>query len=68
MSLNGVLVTPIEQNRSLLNSVFKFKIPSKLFDFVTSKGRVKKTLFTLGEVRFLTPIFSLILIFFLFRF
>ena len=51
MSLNGVLVTPIEQNRSLLNSVFKFKPSSKLYCFVTSKGGVNKTLFTLAEVK-----------------
>ena len=51
MSLNGVLVTPIEQNRSLLNSVFKFKPNSKLYNFVTNKGGVDKKLFTLAEVR-----------------
>jgi len=50
MSLNGVLVTPIEQNRSLLNSVFKFKPSSKLYYFVRSKGGVNKTLFTLAEI------------------
>ena len=62
MSLNGVLVTPIEQNRSLLNSVFKFKPSSKLYYFVTSKGGVNKTLFTLAEVKSSFRMYTLILI------
>ena len=57
MSLNGVLVTPINQNIGLLNSVFKFKTASKLHEFVKTKGGVNKTLFTLAEVIFLPPIF-----------
>ena len=50
MSLNGVLVTPINQNIGLLNSVFKFKTASKLHEFVKTKGGVNKTLFTLAEI------------------
>ena len=49
--MEGTLVTPIEENRSLLNSVFKFKNNSKLYSFVMRKGGVKKTLFTLAEVK-----------------
>ena len=49
----SVLDTSLYRNRSLLNSVFKFKTSSKLYDFATSKGRVKKILFTLAEVIFL---------------
>ena len=52
----SVLDTSLYRNRSLLNSVFKFKTSSKLYDFVTSKGRVKKILFTLAEVIFLPHI------------
>ena len=52
MSLNAVLVTPIDETRSLLNSVFKFKSGSKLNEFVKTKGNVNKTLFTLAEVNF----------------
>ena len=62
MSLNDVLVRQMRHKPSLVNSIFKFKTHSKLCDFMISKGRIMKPLFTLGEVRFLLPIFFLILI------
>ena len=70
MALNGVLVTPIEQNRRLLNSVFKFKPSSKLYNFVTRKGGVNKTLFTLAEVKQFpyNNIYFTLILYLLFRF
>ena len=50
MSSDGVLVTPVEVNRNLLNSFFKFKPQSKLELFIMKKLEVKKTIFTLAEV------------------
>ena len=50
MSSNGVVMTPLEQHRSLLNSIFKFKPTSKLHSFVTQKSGINKSLFTLAEV------------------
>ena len=50
MSSNGVVMTPLEQHRSLLNSIFKFKPNSKLHSFVTQKSGINKSLFTLAEV------------------
>ena len=50
MSSDGVLVTPVELNRNLLNSYFKFKPQAKLESFITRKLEVKKTIFTLAEV------------------
>ena len=47
---NSVLVTPIQKNKSLLNSLFKFKPTSKLLRYVQDKSHVKKTVFTLAEV------------------
>ena len=37
-------------DKSLLNTLFKFKPSSKLYQFVLSRGHVNKTLFTLGEI------------------
>ena len=37
-------------DRSLLESVFKFKDASRLHKFIQEKGRVQKTLFTLAEI------------------
>ena len=51
MPSNGVLVTPVELNRSLLNSLFKFKTDSKLHQFITKKTNQDKTIYTLAEVR-----------------
>ena len=51
MSLNGVQITPMEQNRSLLNSVFKFKPTSLLSTFINKKSRIDKKCYTLAEVR-----------------
>jgi len=50
MSSNGVLVTPVELNRSLLNSLFKFKPDSKLQPFIARKTNQDKTIYTLAEV------------------
>ena len=50
MSSNGVLVTPVELNRSLLNSLFKFKPESKLYPFIAKKTNQDKTIYTLAEV------------------
>lgn len=50
MTSNGVLVTPVELNRSLLNSLFKFKSDSKLHEYITKKINQDKTIFTLAEV------------------
>ena len=53
MSSNGVILTnSIEQHRSLLNSIFKFKPASLLHSFITIKTGVSKSLFTLAEVNF----------------
>ena len=38
------------------------KTHSKLCDFMISKGRIMKPLFTLGEVRFLLPIFFFLIL------
>ena len=38
MSSDGVLVTPVELNRNLLNSFFKFKPHSKLELFIMKKN------------------------------
>lgn len=48
-SLGTTVMTP-QGNRSLLNSVFKFKELSKLCKFVKEKGKIQKSLFTLGEI------------------
>ena len=50
MSSDGVLVTPVELNRNLLNSFFKFKPHSKLELFITKKKNLEKKIFTLAEV------------------
>ena len=50
MTSTGVVMTPLEQHRSLLNSIFKFKPTSKLHSFVTQKSGINKSLFTLAEV------------------
>ena len=50
MSSDGVLVTPVELNRNLLNSYFKFKPEAKLESFIMKKLEVNKTIFTLAEV------------------
>ena len=50
MSSNGVLVTPVELNRSLLNSLFKFKPESKLYPFIAKKTNQDKSIYTLAEV------------------
>ena len=56
MSSDGVLVTPVELNRNLLNSFFKFKPQSKLELFITKKKNLEKKIFTLAEVRVHTPL------------
>jgi len=51
MFSNGVILTnSIEQHRSLLNSIFKFKPTSLLHSFITIKTGVNKSLFTLAEI------------------
>lgn len=51
MSSDGVLVTPVELNRNLLNSFFKFKPQSKLELFIMKKKNIlDKKIFTLAEV------------------
>ena len=50
MSSDGVLVTPVELNRNLLNSFFKFKPQSKLEIFIVKKKNLQKKIFTLAEV------------------
>ena len=52
MSSDGVLVTPVELNRNLLNSFFKFKPQSKLELYIVKKKNLEKKIFTLAEVRF----------------
>ena len=42
MSSDGVLVTPVELNRNLLNSFFKFKPQSKLEIFIVKKKNLQK--------------------------
>ena len=50
MSPNGIVLTPIEQHRSLLNSIFKFKPISKLHAYITLRTGINKSLFTLAEI------------------
>ena len=50
MSSNGVIVTPVEQHKSLLNKLFKFKPDSKLHEYVIKRGNTNKRFFTLAEV------------------
>jgi len=50
MSSDGVLVTPVELNRNLLNSFFKFKPQSKLELYIVKKKNLEKKIFTLAEV------------------
>merc|ERR1712024_295124 len=49
-SSNGIVLTPIEQHRSLLNSIFKFKPTSKLHAYITLRTGINKSLFTLAEI------------------
>ena len=50
MSSNGVIVTPVEQHKSLLNQLFKFKPASKLHEYVMKRGNTNKKYFTLAEI------------------
>jgi len=50
MSSNGVIVTPVEQHKSLLNQLFKFKPASKLHEYVIKRGNTNKKYFTLAEI------------------
>jgi len=50
MSSNGVIVTPVEQHKSLLNKLFKFKPDSKLHEYVIKRGNTNKRFFTLAEI------------------
>ena len=51
MSSNGDIVTPVEQHKSLLNQLFKFKPASKLHEYVIKRGNTNKRFFTLAEVK-----------------
>ena len=50
MSSGGVLVTPIQENKSLLHSIFKFKPTSKLHEYICKKSNNEKKIFSLAEV------------------
>ena len=50
MSSNRDLITPIERNRRLLDSVFKFNPSSKLYNIVIKRGGDKKKYFCLHEI------------------
>ena len=43
-------LTPIEKNRRLLLSVFRFKQHSKLYIYIIKKGATQKTFYTLVEI------------------
>ena len=56
MSNISAVVTPVELNKNLLNTLFKFRSLSKLKRFLVMKTEVEKTYYTLSEVSFLTNI------------
>ena len=47
---NAAVMTPIELNRNLLNTLFKFQPLSKLKSFLISKTGVEKTYYSLAEI------------------
>ena len=47
----SAVVTPVELNKNLLNTLFKFRTLSKLKRFLVMKTEVEKTYYTLAEVR-----------------
>jgi hypothetical protein len=47
---NAAVVTPVEVNKNLLNTIFKFQPLSKLKSFLISKTGVEKTYYSLAEV------------------
>ena len=47
---NAAVVTPVELNRNLLNTLFKFQPLSKLKRFLIRKTGVEKTYYSLAEV------------------
>jgi len=50
MSTNAAVVTPVELNKNLLNTLFKFQPLSKLKRFLISKTGVEKTYYSLAEI------------------
>ena len=50
MPSHRVPITPIERNRRLLNSVFKFNPSSKLYKVVIKRGGDKKKYFYLHQI------------------
>ena len=49
---NSAVVTPVELNKNLLNTLFKFNPLSKLKRFLVNKTGIEKTYYSLAEVRF----------------
>lgn len=47
---NAAVVTPVELNKNLLNTLFKFQPLSKLKRFLISKTGVEKTYYSLAEI------------------
>ena len=47
---NTAVVTPIELNINLLNTLFKFQLMSKLKRFLIIKTGVEKTYYSLAEI------------------
>ena len=45
-----MLLSPIERNRGLLISLYRFKTLSKLQNYVICKGGIQKSHFTLAEI------------------
>ena len=50
---NSAVITPVELNKNLLNTLFKFNPLSKLKRFLIDKTGVEKTFYSLAEVIFL---------------
>eukprot|EP00092_Neocalanus_flemingeri_P026852 GFUD01029108.1.p1 GENE.GFUD01029108.1~~GFUD01029108.1.p1 ORF type:complete len:726 (+),score=117.49 GFUD01029108.1:126-2303(+) len=50
MSSNAAVITPVELNKNLLNTLFKFQPLSKLKRFLISKTGVEKTYYSLAEI------------------
>ena len=49
---NAAVLTPVELNKNLLNTLFKFNPLAKLKSFLIGKTGVEKTYYSLAEVRF----------------
>jgi len=50
MNSNNAVVTPVELNKNLLNTLFKFNPMSRLKSFLITKTGVEKTYYSLAEI------------------